>query len=96
MSEDILTIAVQISIIGGAIWSIISYVVVKPLNQNIMRLEKSMDIMTVKMDEANKRSQELAIAIAEVKRDAVSLHKRMDFLTKFCRETHKDFPDKDR
>ena len=94
--DDIFNTAAQITIIGGAIWSIISYTVVKPLEKNIVRLEKGLDIMNVKLDEANKRSHDLAIQLASVNQSAKSAHKRLDFLTKFCRETHNNFPDKDR
>ena len=96
MSEDIFSTAVQVTIIGGAIWSIVSYVILKPLDKSIGRLEKSLDIMTVKLEEENKHSHNIEIKLAAVEQSARSAHKRLDFLTKFCRETHHDFPDKDR
>lgn len=96
MGEDMLNTAVQVTVIGGAIWSIVSYVIIKPLNKSIMRLEKSLDIMTVKMDESNKHSHDLELKVAAVERDVKSAHKRLDFLLKFCRKTHENFPDNDR
>jgi uncharacterized protein YoxC len=96
LGEDMLKTAVQITVIGGAIWSIVSYVILKPLNTSIMRLEKSLDIMTVKMDESNKHNHDLELKVATVERDVKSAHKRLDFLLKFCRQTYENFPDKDR
>lgn len=94
--EDIFNMAVQVTVIGGAIWSIVSYVILKPLNTSIMRLEKSLDIMTVKIEDGNKRSHDLELKVAAVERDVKSAHKRLDFLLKFCRQTHENFPEKDR
>ena len=96
MGEDMINTAVQVTVIGGAIWSIVSYVILKPLDKSIGRLEKSLDIMTVKLDETNKRSHDIELKLAAVEQSAKSAHKRLDFLTKFCRETHQNFPDKDR
>ena len=96
MGEDMINMAVQVTVIGGAIWSIVSYVILKPLDKSIGRLEKSLDIMTVKLEEENKHSHDIEIKLAAVEQSARSAHKRLDFLTKFCRETHHDFPDKDR
>ena len=96
MGEDMINTAVQVTVIGGAIWSIVSYVILKPLDKSIGRLEKSLDIMTVKLEEENKHSHDIEIKLAAVEQSARSAHKRLDFLTKFCRETHHDFPDKDR
>ncbi len=96
MNDNVLNIIVQVTVIGGAIWSIISYVILKPLNTSIMRLEKSLDIMTVKIEEGNNRSHDLELKVAAVERDVKSAHKRLDFLLKFCRQTYQDFPDKDR
>ncbi|WP_295155108.1 hypothetical protein [Selenomonas sp. AE3005] len=94
--DDLVTTAVQVTVIGGAIWSIVSYVILKPLDKSIGRLEKSLDIMTVKLDEANRRSHDIEIKLAAVEQSAMQAHKRLDFLVKFCRQTHNDFPDKDR
>ena len=96
MGEDIFNTAAQVTVIGGAIWSVVSYVILKPLDKSIGRLEKSLDIMTVKLEEENKHSHDIEIKLAAVEQSARSAHKRLDFLTKFCRETHHDFPDKDR
>ena len=96
LSEDILNAAVQITVIGGAIWSIISYAILRPLNQNIMRLEKSLDIMTVKIEEGNTRSRETEIKLAAVDASCRSAHRRLDVLLTFCRKTHENFPAKDR
>lgn len=96
MNDNVLNIIVQVTVIGGAIWSIISYVILKPLNTSIMRLEKSLDIMTVKIEEGNNRSHNLELKVAAVERDVKSAHKRLDFLLKFCRQTHENFPKKDR
>jgi len=96
LGEDMINMAVQVTVIGGAIWSIVSYVILKPLDKSIGRLEKSLDIMTVKLEEENKHSHDIEIKLAAVEQSARSAHKRLDFLTKFCRETHHDFPDKDR
>lgn len=96
MDNDVITTAVQVTVIGGAIWSIVSYVILKPLEKSIGRLEKSLDIMTVKLDEANKRSHDIEIKLATVEQSTKQAHKRLDFLVKFCRQTHNDFPDKDR
>ena len=96
MNDNVLNIIVQVTVIGGAIWSIISYVILKPLNTSIMRLEKSLDIMTVKIEEGNNRSHNLELKVAAVERDVKSAHKRLDFLLKFCRQTHENFPNKDR
>ena len=96
MNDDVLNTIVQVTVIGGAVWGIISYVILKPLNTSIMRLEKSLDIMTVKMDESNKHSHDLELKVAAVERDVKSAHKRLDFLLKFCRQTYENFPDKDR
>ena len=96
LNDNVLNIIVQVTVIGGAIWSIISYVILKPLNTSIMRLEKSLDIMTVKIEEGNNRSHNLELKVAAVERDVKSAHKRLDFLLKFCRQTHENFPEKDR
>ena len=96
MSEDILNAAVQITVIGGAIWSIISYAILRPLNQNILRLEKSLDIMTVKIEEGNTRSRDIEIKLAAVDASTKSAHKRLDVLTTFCQSEHGNFPKKDR
>jgi hypothetical protein len=96
LSEDIFSTAVQVTIIGGAIWSIVSYVILKPLDKSIGRLEKSLDIMTVKLEEENKHSHDIEIKLAAVEQSAKQAHKRLDFLVKFCRQTYNDFPDKDR
>lgn len=94
--DDVFSIAVQVTIIGGAIWSIVSYVILKPLDKSIGRLEKSLDLMTVKIDEANKRSHDVEVKLAIVEQSLKSAHKRLDFLTKFCRENYAEFPDRDR
>jgi hypothetical protein len=96
LSEDIFNTAVQVTVIGGAIWSIVSYVILKPLDKSIGRLEKSLDIMTVKMEETNKRSHDIEIKLAAVEQSAKQAHKRLDFLTRFYREKYDDFPDRDR
>ena len=96
MNQDIITTAVQVTVIGGAIWSIISYVILKPLDKSIGRLEKSLDLMTVKINEANQRSHDVEIKLTIVEQSLKSAHKRLDFLTKFCREKYEEFPDRDR
>lgn len=96
LSDDIFNTAVQVTVIGGAIWSIISYVILKPLEKNILRLEKSIDLLTVKTEEANKRSHDIELKLAAVELSTKSAHKRLDFLLDFCKKTHDDFPNKDR
>jgi hypothetical protein len=96
LSEDIFSTAVQVTIIGGAIWSIVSYVILKPLDKSIGRLEKSLDIMTVKLEEENKHSHDIEIKLAAVEQSTKQAHKRLDFLTRFYREKYDDFPDRDR
>lgn len=89
---DLIQAAVQMSIIGGAIWSIISYVILKPLDKSITRLEKSVDILSDQLDKANERNRDLAIKIAEVDRSTQAAHRRLDDLMEFCRQTHENFP----
>ena len=96
MGGDIFSVAVQVTIIGGAIWSIVSYVILKPLDKSIGRLEKSLDLMTVKINEAKQRSHDVEIKLAIVEQSLKSAHKRLDFLTKLCRENYDEFPDRDR
>lgn len=96
MGGDIFSVAVQITIIGGAIWSIVSYVILKPLDKSIGRLEKSLDIMTININEANQRSHDVEIKLAIVEQSLKSAHKRLDYLTKFCREKYDEFPERDR
>lgn len=96
MNQDIITTAVQVTVIGGAIWSIVSYVILKPLDKSIGRLEKSLDLMTVKINDANQRSHDVEIKLAILEQSLKSYHSRLDFLTKFCREKYEEFPDRDR
>ncbi len=96
MSEDIITTTVQVTVIGGAIWSIISYVILKPLDKSIMRLEKSIDILTVKTEESTKRNHELELRLVAVEAASKSLHDRLDVMLKFIKNKYEDFPAKDR
>ena len=78
---DVFSTAVQMTIIGGAIWSIISYVVVRPLEKSITRLEKSVDVLSEQLDKANENYHQLAIKYAEVDQRVKALHRRLDEVT---------------
>ena len=96
LSEDILPVAVQITVIGGAIWSIISYMILAPLNDNIKKLEKSIDILTVKTEESTKRNHELELRLVAVEARTKSLHDRLDVMLTFIKNKYEDYPAKDR
>lgn len=89
---DILTTAVQVSILGGAIWSVISYIVLKPLHNSIERLDKSIDKIDTKTDDIIKRSYELERELAIVDQRARSAHHRLDDMTHFFEKKYADFP----
>ena len=91
---DVLTTAVQVSILGGAIWSVISYIVLKPIDNSINRLEKSIDKIDGKTDEINRRSYQLERELAVIDQRARSAHHRLDDMTKFFQKKYEDFPER--
>lgn len=89
---DVLTTAVQVSILGGAIWSVISYIILKPLDNSIARLEKAIDRNNVKLDDISKRSYDIERELAIVDQRARSAHHRLDDMAGFFQKKYSDFP----
>lgn len=89
---DVLTTAVQVSILGGAIWSVISYIILKPLNNTIERLDKSIDKLDGKTNDMLCRSYELERELAVIDQRARSAHHRLDDMTSFFQKKYVDFP----
>ena len=74
--------AVQLSIVGGAIWGIFSYAALRPLNASISRLESAIGKFDAQLTRMDERQRNLEIRVAEIDQRARSAHHRIDVIDK--------------
>ena len=91
---DWLETAVQISVIagaiGGAISFLINYVVLRPLEATLARLQLSVDHLADQLAHAEERWHEIDRKLAAVDQCAKSAHKRIDEHYKYCHRGERD------
>lgn len=79
---ELLEQAVQISIIGGAVWGMFSYAALRPLNASISRLENAVAKLDAQLARMDDRQRNLEIHVAEIDQRAKSAHHRIDVIDK--------------
>ena len=72
--------AAQIAAIATVIGAAFSYSVLRPLNNSIKALQKTIDEMRAEMKESREQRQELEVHLAEVDQSVRSAHHRIDAL----------------
>ena len=77
---NIFETAAQIAAIAAAIGAAFSYAVLRPLNNSIKLLQKTIDEMRYEMKESREQRQELEVHLAEVDQSVRSAHHRIDAL----------------
>jgi hypothetical protein len=81
---------VQIVTIAGFVATAFSFLVLRPLNTTIARLEKTVELLADQIRQGNEHRHELEIRVAEIDQRAKSAHRRLDTFADFCRATHKN------
>ena len=72
--------AAHIAAIATVIGAAFSYSVLRPLNNSIKALQKTIDEMRAEMKESREQRQELEVHLAEVDQSVRSAHHRIDTL----------------
>ena len=94
---DWLETAVQISVIagaiGGAISFLINFVVLRPLEAALSRLQFAVDHLTDQLAHAEERWHEIDCKLTTVDQCAKSAHRRLDEHYKYCHRGKRDAAD---
>ena len=94
---DWLETAVQISVVAGAIGGLISFlinfVVLRPLEATLARLQLAVDHLAEQLARAEERWHEVDRKLAAVDQCAKSAHKRLDEHYKYCHRGERDAAD---
>ena len=77
---SVLETIAQIAAIAAAIGAAFSFAVLRPLNNAIKALQKTIDEMRAEMKESREQRQELEVHLAEVDQSVRSAHHRIDAL----------------
>ena len=77
---SVLEALAQIAAIAAVIGAAFSFAVLRPLNNSIKALQKTIDEMRSEMKESRKKRQELEVHLAEVDQSVRSAHHRIDAL----------------
>lgn len=72
--------AAQVAAIAAVIGAAFSFAVLRPLNNAIKALQKTIDEMRAEMRESREQRQELEVHLAEVDQSVRSAHHRIDAL----------------
>ncbi len=84
-----LEMIVQIVTIAGAIATAFSFIVLRPFQSAIARLEKTIETFGQQLDRAEQRWHDIDVKVAEVDQRARSAHRRLDTFADFCHLTHR-------
>lgn len=77
---SVLETIAQIAAIAAVIGAAFSFAVLRPLNNAIKALQKTIDEMRAEMKESREQRQELEVHLAEVDQSVRSAHHRIDAL----------------
>ena len=77
---SVLETIAQITAIAAVIGAAFSFAVLRPLNNAIKALQKTIDEMRAEMKEGRKQRQELEVHLAKVDQSVRSAHHRIDAL----------------
>lgn len=77
---SVLETIAQITAIAAVIGAAFSFAVLRPLNNAIKALQKTIDEMRAEMKESREQRQELEVHLAEVDQSVRSAHRRIDAL----------------
>jgi len=77
---SVLETIAQITAIAAVIGAAFSFAVLRPLNNAIKALQKTIDEMRAEMKESREQRQELEVHLAEVDQSVRSAHHRIDAL----------------
>ena len=77
---SVLATIAQIAAIAAVVGAAFSFAVLRPLNNCIKALQKTIDEMRAEMKESGEQRQELEVQLAEVDQSVRSAHHRIDAL----------------
>ena len=77
---SVLATIAQIAAIAAVVGAAFSFAVLRPLNNSIKALQKTIDEMRAEMKESNRQRQGLEVHLAEVDQSVRSAHHRVDRL----------------
>lgn len=92
MVNSALAMAVAVTVVLGFMWSIFSYVILRPLNNAIVELREAIKEMRKEIKEDEEDRHKMELRMAEIDQRARAAHNRLDELKEFCRDKHNDFP----
>jgi len=78
----------HIAVIFGLLGGLFSFAVLRPLNNSIVRFEKTIDELRSDMRRIEERWHTMSIKIAELDQSTRSAHHRLDEMLKVCEKTH--------